>query len=111
MKDRRRRRANTLGDSLNYQLAACVEDEGLSAMVLADGDGLRVASWGDEDVCDEVAGRAPVGGVPEARRIRFGGIELYVCAVGGEAAARRRSLDRSAGGVVRILNAWLVPSS
>ncbi len=96
---------------MNYQLAACVEDEGLSAMVVADGDGLRVASWGDEETCDEVAGRAPMGRVPEARRVRFGGIELYVCAVGGEASARRRSLDRSCGGVVRILTTWLVPSS
>jgi hypothetical protein len=109
--ERRRRRANSLGESLNYQLAACVEDEGLSAMVVADGDGLRVASWGDDDVCDEIAGRAPIGGVPEARRVRFGGIDLYVCAVGGDATGRKRSLDRSAGGVVRILTTWLVPSS
>ena len=106
--ERRHRRGATLGDALNFQLAACVEDEGLEAMVLADGDGLCVANWGDIETCEEAAGRAPLPG-GQARSVRFGGMELYLCAVGGKPAARRRSLDRSAKGVSRILGTWLVP--
>ena len=108
MVERRQRRGETLGDALNFQLAACVEDEGLQAMVLADADGLCVANWGDRDTCEEVAVRAPLPGA-QARPVRFGAIELYLCAVGGAAPARRRSLERSAQGVSRILESWLVP--
>ena len=108
--DRRTRRGDTLEDALNYQLAACVDAEGLSAMVLADADGLPLAAWGGSDTCEEAAARAPFRrDDDQARRFRFGGHDLYLCAVGGEELARRRSLERSQNGVARILGRWIVP--
>jgi hypothetical protein len=108
MDERRRRRGETLEAALSYQLAACVEDEGLSGMVLADDQGLCLAGWGRPEVCEEVAARAPLGrAVDGARRLRFGGIELFLCAMGGEPPARGRSLDRSAAAIERILGRWI----
>ena len=43
--------------ALRYQLAACCEDGRIEAMVVADGDGLPLASSGDTYACDEVAAR------------------------------------------------------
>jgi hypothetical protein len=102
-----------LGEALNFQLAACVEDEGLSAMVLADDEGLCMAGWGEPEICEEIAGHAPLPSnrcPDDTRRVRYGGIEMYLCAVGGNPDGRRRSLERSAGGVSRILDRWLVPA-
>jgi hypothetical protein len=115
MENRRQRRGDTLESALKYQLAACVEDEGLAAMVLADDAGLCLASWGGRDMCEEAAARAPLArerrpGLEAARRVRFGKLELYLCAVGGQAAGRFRSLERSASGVSRILAGWIAPS-
>jgi hypothetical protein len=115
MENRRRRRGDTLETALSYQLAACVEDEGLAAMVLADDEGLCMASWGGRDVCEDAAARAPLPGerrlgAEAARRVRFGGIDLFLCAVGGEPRGRIRSLERSASGVTRILASWIAPS-
>ena len=108
--ERRRRRGETLEQALNFQLAACVEDEGLAAMVLADADGLPLASWGHAATCEEAAAFAPFEhGADAARSVRFGSHEFYLCAVGGNELGRRRSLDRSATGVSRILNRWMVP--
>jgi hypothetical protein len=108
--ERRRRRGDTLEDALNFQLAACVEDEGLAAMVLADSNGLPLAAWGHSETCEEAAALAPFEqGAEGRRRVRFGGHELYLCAVGGNEIGRRRSLDRSATGVSRILGRWIVP--
>lgn len=91
-------------------------------MVLADGDGLPLASSGDDYACEEVAGRMVI----VARRIRefagtligpgqrwdvqmtkleVDGNELVLCAVGGSAQARHRSLARAGSGVHRILAA------
>ena len=93
MEERRRRRGDRLEDALSYQLAACVEDEGLSGMVLADDDGLCLARWGEPELCEEVAAAAPMDGA--ARRVRFGGFEMFLCAMGGEPPGRGRSLDRT----------------
>ena len=111
--ERRRRRGDTLADALTFQLAACTEDAGLAAMVLADDDGLALASWGDIDLADEVAGRGPgaLAAAAEERRLQFGGLELRLWAVGGEAQARRSSLERSASAVPRILGRWIAPSA
>jgi len=105
MKDRRRRRGDTLLEALSFQLAACVEDEGLSAMVLADSDGLCLASWGEREICDLAAAMAPLG---EAVRVKFGATDLFLSAIGGEPRARDRSLSRSATAVPRILERWIV---
>src|SRR5689334_24439849 len=101
MTERRHRRSTSPHIALTLQLDAACED-GLAAMVLADGDGLPLASSGDGYACEEVAGRMVV----VARRIRdfsgtligpgqrwdvqmtkfeVDGNELVLCAVGGSA--------------------------
>lgn len=120
--ERRRRRGTTVTQSLRYQLAACCEDGGIAAMVVADGDGLPLATSGDAYACDEVAARMVLAGRKiqefngvllgpghrwdvQMRKIELEGTELLVCAVGGTADARRHQLARGAEGARRILAA------
>jgi hypothetical protein len=120
--ERRRRRASTATQALRYQLLTCCEDGRIEAMVVADGDGLPLASSGDTFACDEVAARMALvnGRIKEfdgvllgaghkwdvqMRKIEVDGSELLVCAVGGTAAARKRSVTRGAEGTLRILAA------
>jgi hypothetical protein len=119
--ERRQRRSASPHIALTLQLDACCHD-GLAAMVLADGDGLPLASSGDDYACEEVAGKMVI----VARKIRHfagtligpgqrwdvqmqklevDGNELVLCAVGGDAETRERSLVRAGGGVQRILAA------
>jgi hypothetical protein len=118
--ERRRRRSDNTTEALRYQLAASREASAVAAMVLADEDGLCLAASGDGGTCDEVAARLTQIGARardfagtvfaarqawgvELRRIAVGTDELFLCAVGGDPAARRSAVDRSAGGVARIL--------
>jgi hypothetical protein len=120
--ERRRRRANTVTQALSYQLASCCEDGRIEAMVVADGDGLPLASSGDTYACDEVAARMVLVGARikefdgtllgpghqwdvQMLKVDVDGSELLVCAVGGTAAARKRQITRGAEGAVRILAA------
>ncbi len=120
--ERRRHRGTTVTQSLRYQLAACCEDGGIAAMVVADGDGLPLAFSGDAYACDEVAARMVLAGRKiqefngvllgpghrwevQMKKIELEGTELLVCAVGGTAEARRRQLTRGAEGARRILAA------
>jgi hypothetical protein len=121
-KERRRRRADTVTQALRYQLASCCEDGRIDAMVVADGDGLPLASSGDTYACDEVAARMVLVG-PRIREfngtllengqrwdiqmVKFtvDGSELLVCAVGGTSDARKRQIVRGAEGARRILAA------
>jgi hypothetical protein len=120
--ERRRRRANTTTQALRYQLAACCEDGRMEAMVVADGDGLPLASSGDTYACDEVAARMVLVGtrIKEFNGVLLGpghrwdvqmvkldidGSELLVCAVGGTAEQRKRQITRGAEGALRILAA------
>jgi hypothetical protein len=120
--ERRRRRANTTTQALRYQLAACCEDGRMEAMVVADGDGLPLASSGDTYACDEVAARMVHVGARiqefngtllgqgqrwdvQMVKVHVDGSELLVCAVGGTAEARRRQITRGAEGALRILAA------
>lgn len=106
---------------MNLQLDACCQ-EGVAAMVLADGDGLPLASAGDDYCCEEVAGRmvkvAPriqefsgtllgAGQRWEVQMTKFeaAGHELVLCAVGGSAEMRRRQLARGMVAAQRILAA------
>ncbi len=119
--ERRKRRSTNPHIALTLQLDACCAD-GIAAMVLADGDGLPLATSGDDFACEEVAGRMVI----IARKIRefagtligpgqrwdvqmtkfeHDGAELVLCAVGGTAEARQRQLGRSMRGVERILAA------
>ncbi len=92
----------------------------LAGFVLADEDGLCIATAGDDIACDEVAAYLPVVGqkVNQFEGVLFGpkvqwnikmqklevaGIQLFLCAI-GESEARNDQLDRSAAGVSRILN-------
>jgi hypothetical protein len=120
--ERRRRRANTAVQALKYQLAQCCEDGRIEAMVVADGDGLPLASSGDTYACDEVAARMVLVGPRiqefsgtllgsgnawqvQMMKVQVDGSELLVCAVGGTAEARKRQIVRGAEGAVRILAA------
>jgi len=120
--ERRRRRANTATQALRFQLLACCEDGQIEAMVVADGDGLPLASSGDTFACDEVAARMVLVGsrlreldvtlfAPGHRwevqmmKVDVDGSELLVCAVGGSAAERKRQIARGAEGALRILAA------
>src|SRR5690349_13303789 len=55
--ERRRRRTDLITQALTYQLLACCEDGKMHAMVVADEDGLALASSGDRHACDELAAR------------------------------------------------------
>ena len=122
MKERRLRRAETTTLALRYQLAACCEDGSIQAMVVADGDGLPLASSGDTFACDEVAARMVLVGPKiktfdgtlfgaghawdvQMMKVDVEGTELLVCAVGGSAEARNMQIARGAQGAVRILAA------
>lgn len=120
--ERRRRRATTTTQALRYQLEACCDDGSIEAMVVADGDGLPLASSGDTYACDEVAARLVLVG-PRIRefngtllgagvrwdvqmmKVDIDGSELLVCAVGGSAEQRKRQITRGAAGALRILAA------
>ena len=118
--ERRRRRADTASKALEYQLQSCCEDGRIEAMVVADGDGLPLASSGDTFACDEVAARMVLVGPRiqefngtllgsgnawqvQMQKIMVDGAELLVCAVGGTPDARKQQIARGAQGAVRIL--------
>lgn len=122
-KERRHRRTDSsVTLALTYQLDDCCRDGGIAAMVVADADGLPLATAGDAYACDEVAVRmARVG--PRIRsfdgtllgdgnrwdvqmtKVAVDGAELLVCAVGGSADQRKRQIARGAAGALRILAA------
>lgn len=121
-KERRRRRASSITLALSYQLDDCCRDGSIQAMVVADGDGLTLASAGDGYACDEVAARmCRVGSRArefngkllgagsqwdvQMTKVEVDGSELLVCAVGGTPAQRKKQIARGAAGAVRILNA------
>ncbi len=122
MKERRRRRADTVTMALTYQLDDCCKDGQIQAMVVADSDGLPLAAAGDVFACDEVAARMVLVG-PKIRsfdgtllgqgarwdvqmtKVAIDGSELLVCAVGGSSEQRRKQIARGAAGALRILAA------
>ena len=118
--ERRRRRTEMVTQALTWQLEACCQDGKIQAMVVADGDGLPLASSGDTYACDEVAARMVLVGPRikefngtllgaghrwdvQMTKVDVDGSELLVCAVGGSAAERKRQIARGAAGAVRIL--------
>ncbi len=120
MHDRRKLRAGTTTQALAFQLDACCADGAIEAMVVADGDGLALASSGDRYACDEVAARMVIVGSRirefngtllegghrwdvQMVKVDVEGTDLLVCAVGGSADARRRQIARGAAGAQRIL--------
>ena len=122
MKERRRRRADSITLALRYQLDDCCRDGAIQAMVVADGDGLPFASAGDRFACDEVAvrmvhvgarirefnGTLLGGGTRfdvQMQKVDVDGSELLVCAVGDSAEQRKKQIVRGASGALRILSA------
>jgi hypothetical protein len=121
MIERRQQRSCNTSAALHHQLDACCRDGLIEAMVIADDEGLALATFGDPSACDEIAARsAQVGrrvaefsgtllGHGQAwdiqmKRIAVEGGELLVCAVGGSASMRQRQVERTAAGAVRILS-------
>lgn len=120
--ERRRRRSADAAVALAYQLAAARSAGEIDALVVADGDGLLLASSGDGAACEEVAARLVVvgrkvrefsgtvlgpgaGWEVQMMKLELEGAELLVCAVGGTAEARRVQLARCAAAAERILAA------
>jgi hypothetical protein len=120
MNERRRHRSSSPSEALHLQLDACCQDGQVEAMVIADEEGLPLASYGNAEACDEIAARSAQVGRRVAefsgtllgsgqkwdlqmKRISVPGGELLVCAVGGSAAMRQRQVERSAAGAARIL--------
>ena len=120
--ERRIRRSETTTKALQYQLMSCCEDGRMEAMLVADGDGLALASSGDTYACDEIAARMVLVGRKinefsgtllgaghawqvQMRKIECEGEELLVCAVGGSPDARNKQIKRGAEGALRILQA------
>ncbi|HEY0254381.1 MAG TPA: hypothetical protein VGC41_22795 [Kofleriaceae bacterium] len=120
--ERRHRRSDTTTVALTYQLDSCCREGAMEAMVVADSDGLPLASAGDSYACDEIAARIVLVGPKissfdgtllgdqrqwnvQMTKVRIDGSELLVCAVGGTAAARKKQIARGAAGALRILAA------
>jgi predicted regulator of Ras-like GTPase activity (Roadblock/LC7/MglB family) len=120
--ERRHQRSGYSSEALRFQLAACCNDGEISAMVIADSDGLLLASSGDGSACEEVAARMAVVGCKinefsgtllgpgeswdvQMAKLRVEDSELLVCAVGGSAEQRRKQISRGAAGAMRILRA------
>lgn len=120
--ERRLRRSHLKGPALSLQLQACTERSGVDAMILADGDGLVVASsaWNDDSTEQIAAQMANVGvhqfrvatlregGLPRtvaARGFQAGEQELVVCAVGCPTERTLGELYAAIGGIQRILAA------
>lgn len=120
--ERRRQRTHLVSQALRYQLAACCKDGDIAAMVVADRDGLALASSGDAGDCEELAARMVHVGARIAefrgtllgegrrwdvqmRKIQIDEVDLLVCAIGGSPEQRDRQVQRGAAGTLRILGA------
>lgn len=117
LEDCRKRRSTDRYVALRYQLEHAREQAGLEALVLADDDGLIIASSGDAAVCAELGAVAPLlgktfmsmplppllrGGDVAVRPVRIHGQQIFLASVGG-GVARDAHLTNWGGGVERIL--------
>lgn len=117
--ERRTRRSSHRDLALGFQLEHVRDRARLEVLVLADEDGLALATAGDPAVCREVAAIAPliarsVLGIPlppllrgaevAIRVVEVHGQPLYLASVGG-GVARDALLAHSLRGVHRILAA------
>src|SRR6185295_729808 len=92
---------------------------GLDALAVADPTGCLVAGAGAFQDCETLAAWAPLAGPPandivptrldvlvrksEVRRLSIDGVEVLICAGGGQSARRTKALDHAAAGCERIL--------
>jgi hypothetical protein len=125
--ERRSRRASCLADALRFQLDACREAEGLSAIVVSDDLGFCVSHSGGEGEHAELAAQLPIlvgphaaslnaeGDTDQRRRslvvttFSAAGETLHACAVESRAdqaragAGTQAALQRVASGFSRML--------
>jgi hypothetical protein len=117
--ERRHNRSANTTRALCFQLGASLRRAELEGMILADEEGVCLASAGDDHACDEIAAHLPMMGrkVSKFEGILFGpaakwdiqmkrfdveGTSLYLCAI-GEGEARNDQMQQSMNGVSRIL--------
>jgi len=115
---RQARSANAL-IALSRLLEGSLRIGGLDAVAVADPTGCLVAGAGAFQACETLAAWAPLGSSPandivptrldvlarksEVRRLSIDGVEVLICAGGGEDPARKQALDHAAAGCARIL--------
>lgn len=119
LQERRQQRTNERDAALRYQLEHSRARGGLEALVLADQQGMVVASAGAAEVCEELGAIAPLmtrsvmgmplppllrGGEVVVRPLRLYGQDLYLACIGG-GVARDALMSNSVTGVQRILSA------
>jgi hypothetical protein len=122
IKERRHRRTEDVMEAIHFQLDACREDAGLTAMVVADEYGMCLAASGASPLCAEVAARLPIlarkagdfegvllgasGGMSVGvKRVRLDGTELFACVLGGDQSRHGGELRRAELSLRRILAA------
>jgi hypothetical protein len=113
--ERRRRRSESIGLALAYQLEHVQVEESLRAFILADRLGLLVASGPTALDAEELSALCPLvaaGHVPEAAiagtpaalwPVEVDGETLFLLSIGWSRSSTSRSVARAAPGVQRIL--------
>jgi hypothetical protein len=121
LEDKRRNRSDNIHEALGLQLAACAARAQLSALILAEDQGLPVASTGNADEAEEAAALAPSlarnsgcwhGSVQTVEGLKSVTIcpvptadgRLYLCAVADLGASVDTELIRGGNGIRRILH-------
>ena len=116
---RRKNRSTVVAEALAFQLDAVRAEVGLEAVVVADDQGLCVASAGDPRTCEEIAARlsrlgnkgkfegvllSSAGGWQVcAKKFEAADTTLIACALGKEGEALELPVTRSIEGITRIL--------
>ncbi|MBW2277601.1 MAG: hypothetical protein JRF63_08935 [Deltaproteobacteria bacterium] len=121
VEERRRNRSKNAHSALGLQLASCAARARLSALILAEDQGLTVATTGNVEEIEEIAAMAPSlardsgcwhGSVQTVEGIKSVTVcpiptelgRLFLCAVGRVGSTIDTELIRSGVGVRRILH-------
>ena len=120
--ERRHRRSTQVATALQYQLTTCAERSGLSSMVLADHDGLVLATSDlPMEQSEEIAALLPMlaqssdfsgllmgtqapGAQVVVSSFHVAGSYLFLCAVGDYSKQAHKEIAKAKVGVRRILN-------
>ncbi|MEZ4227894.1 MAG: hypothetical protein R3B89_01940 [Polyangiaceae bacterium] len=105
--ERRRHRSSDALEALGRLLDEARRQSRGAALIVADSSGLLVAASGYWSHCEELAaiaaaGPANDGADRQVRRVRISGLEVLLCAEGGDTDA---ALARAQSGALRILGA------
>lgn len=122
--ERRKQRSTDPIVALHYQLAAVRDAASLDAVVLVDESGCLVAGAGAWPLCEELAAFAPLladqsaiqspdvasqaarlAALAHVRPMSVDGLEVVLCARGGNANEVIAEMSRAASGCARILTA------